>query len=109
MVPTEAAAAKAAEEAAVAKAAEEAAYVSDLSGSWYSYARAGDPNHHVDEFDLVRVGGKYKIMRGAHHNECDVFAVHGNTIHHDQYQATIQPNGDIFWPGEQYAARRVAS
>ena len=79
------------------------------NGSWYSYERDGDPNHHDDEFDLVRVDGKYKLMRGGHHNETDVFAVHGNTIHHDQIQATIQPNGDIFWPGEQHASRRVAS
>ena len=81
----------------------------DLSGKWYSYMRAGDPNHAIDEFELVKVGSKYKIMRHGHNGDRDEFAVHGGRIYHDHgIEASIQPNGDIFWhfEDEQYASRR---
>ena len=78
--------------------------------------RAGDPNHHTDEFDLVLVGGKYKLTRlGGPNKGGDEFAVRGNTLHHDngKLTATIQPSGDLFWhfPGvedrHKSASRRV--
>ena len=81
----------------------------DLSGMWYSYYRAGDPNHSIDNYEFVWTGSKYKIMRGGENGDGDQFAVHGSTIHHDHgITATIQSNGDIFWhfENEQYASRR---
>ena len=59
--------------------------------------RAGDPNHSIDEYELVKAGGKYKIMRNGHKGDHDEFAVHGSKIYHDHgIEVPIQLNGDIF-------------
>ena len=80
----------------------------DLSGRWFSFARAdGRPNG--DRYEFRRAGDVYKIYRNGHHNHNDQFTLHGATGFHAHGPTfTLQANGDLHWDldGGKWGSRK---
>ena len=80
----------------------------DLSGRWFSFARAdGRPNG--DRYEFRREGNVYKTYRNGHHNENDHFTFDGATGFHSRGPTfTLQANGDLHWDleGGKWGSRK---
>ena len=80
----------------------------DLSGRWFSFARAdGRPNG--DRYEFRREGDVYKIYRNGHHNDNDQFTFDGATgLHAHGPTFTLQANGDLHWDldGGKWGSRK---
>ena len=80
----------------------------DLSGRWFSFARAdGRPNG--DRYEFRREGDVYKIYRNGHHNDNEQFTFDGATGFHAHGPTfTLQANGDLHWDleGGKWGSRK---